>query len=902
MRSLFDMLGMSDQTLLLAILFDAAFKGAILLSATMLLSLLLRRAAAATRHLIWSLALIGVLALPLLSFIIPQWNVPLVPQILPSSESLQRLPGPEFRLPKSKSQKIYQAESRDDKTWTISTNYASPAPAPQRESKWSIVLPAWSWATWIFAIWLGGVLIVATRWLLGWVSVKLLSRRAEEILDDTWYDLSESLSVELGLKTPVKLLRTENAMAPMTWGLLQPTILLPHDADTWSTERRRVVLLHELAHVKRGDLLSQFVAQIACALYWFNPLAWIAARQLRLEREQACDDAVLNSGAKASDYANHILEILRELRFAKYSPSAAVAMAQCSQIESRLRAILNPNLRRRALTPAGELFLGAAVACVVLPLAAISPWARFEKAPAKPIDKLALSNGQLQYSDPKFSFGLSLGSPINDPMVISPWPTETYETATPTASTSTDDCVEKKHDSGVGLRLDRLVQDGANLVGENLVSALHALGIESLPGEHLVGATAEKLGNVLAAKLRDSGYDEWKINDIVSRISGGVDDEYVQDVKKAGYAQLSIEQLLQMRIHGVDAEYIRDMKAAGFDNLDIAELIQLRIHGVDAEYAKEMKAAYGDLSLDELLQLRIQGVDAEYAKEMKAAGYDDLSIDQLLQTRIHGVDADYAKEMKATYGDLSLDELLQLRIQGVDADYAKEMKAAGYDDLSIDQLLQMRIHGVDADYAKEMKATYGDLSLNELLQLRIQGVDADYAKEMKAAGYADLSIDQLLQTRIQGVDADYAKEMKATFGDLSINELLQLRIQGVDADYAKEMKAAGFGDLSIDELLQLRIQGVDADYAKEMKAAGFADLSTGDLLQLRIQGVDAEYVKEMKTVGFDKLTTGQLLQMRIQGVDAHFVKELQEAGLKNLSPEKAIRMKIQGFDASFFKE
>jgi len=788
MRSLFDVLGMSDQTPLLAILFDVALKGAILLSATMLLTLLLRRAAAATRHLIWSLALIGVLALPFLSFIIPQWNVPLVPKILPSSESLQRLPAPEFRLPKSKAQKIYQAESRDDNTWTISTNYASPVPTAQRESTWRNVLPAWSWSTWIFAIWLGGVLIVATRWLLGWVSVKLLSRRAEEILDDAWYDLSESLSAELSLKTPVKLLRAENAMAPMTWGLFRPAILLPHDADTWSTERRRVVLLHELAHVKRGDLLSQFVAQIACALYWFNPLAWIAARQLRVEREQACDDAVLNSGAKASDYANHILEILRELRFAKYSPSAAVAMAQSSQIESRLRAILDPNLRRRALTPAGELFLGAAVACVVLPLAAISPWTRFEKAPAKPIDKLALSNGQFQYNDPQFSFGFSSGNATNDPMVISPWPADLDETATPTASASTGDCDEKKHDSGVGLKLDRLVQDGANLVGENLVSALHALGIESLSGEHLVGKTAEKLGNVLAAKLRDSGYDEWKINDIVSRVSSGVDDEYVQDVRKAGYSQLSIEQLLQMRIHGVDAEYITAMKDAGFGDLSVEDLIQLRIHGVDGEYAKEMKATYGDLSINELLQLRIQGVDADYAKEMKSAGFDDLSIDQLLQTRIHGVDADYAKEMKATYGDLSIGELLQLRIQGVDADYAKEMKAAGFGDLAIDELLQLRIQGVDAEFAREMKtAGFADLSTNNLLQLRIQGVDAEYVKEMKTVGFDKLTTDQLLQMRIQGVDADFVKELQeAGLKNLSPEKVIRMKIQGFDASFFKE--------------------------------------------------------------------------------------------------------------------
>jgi len=766
MRSLFDAIGASTQAnAWVTILLAASLKGVLLLSAIFLLSLLLRRATAATRHLVWSLAMIGVLALPVLSFILPQWSMPLTPQILPSSQSLERAPAlPEnFRLPKSKSPKIYQVKNNEETAWTVSTNYSVAVTPVRNQSNGSVALSSWSWATWIFVIWMSGALIVATRWLVGWLCVKLLSYRAQEIFDDEWYNLSESLSAELDLQRPVKLVRAPNAAAPMTWGLLHPVILLPHDADTWSAERRRVVLLHELAHVKRGDLLAQFVAQIACALYWFNPLAWIAARQLRLEREQACDDAVLNSGAKASDYANHILEILRALRFAKYSPSAAVSMAQCSQIEGRLRAILDPHLRRRALSPRGELCTGAAIACIVLPLAAISPWARLEKAPAKSSSKFVLPQSQFQYSDSQFNLGLGTAGAANDPMVISPWSIDGNETPSASASASptvsSEDCDENKHDSGVGLRLDRLVQDSANLVGENLVSALHALGIENLPGEHLVGVTAEKFGNVLAEKLRDSGYDEWKIENLVNRISSGLDDEYVQDVKKAGYAQLSIEQLLQMRIHGVDAEYIRDMKATGFDNLSIEELIQMRIHGVDADYAREMKATYGDLSLDELLQLRIQGVDADYAKEMKAAGF----------------------------GDLGINELLQLRIHGVDAEYAKEMHDAGFGELSTEELLQTRIHGVDVDYAKEMKSTYGELSLNELLQLRIQGVDTEYTKEMKAAGYDDLSIEQLLQTRIQGVDADFVKELKEVgLKNLTPEKAIQMRIHGFDARFFKE--------------------------------------------------------------------------------------------------------------------
>ncbi len=844
MNAFFDAAATFAQTTWLKVLLDAFLKGALLLMTAWILSLLLRRAAAATRHLIWSLALIGVLALPVLSFILPSWNLPLAPAIVPSSQKFENSPSPlpDYQLRQSTPQKFYYPPAHDEQMLTVSTGYQSQLNSVSKtpvKSNWLAALSSWTWPTWILLIWLSGVMLVSARWLLGWLSVKWLSRRSQEIFDDEWNALSESLSAELGLRQPVKLLRAETTTAPMTWGFFRPVILLPDNAETWPAERRRVVLLHELAHIKRGDLLSQLVAQIACAFYWFNPFTWLAARRLRIEREQACDDAVLNTGAKASDYANHILEILRSLRFAKCSPSMAVAMAPCSQLESRLRAILNPNLCRGALTTKGEMLLGAAVACVVLPVAAISPWANFEKTPTQSGAKLVLSDSQFQLMNPKLD--LRTGAALN-PIFIAPWQAGADETT----ATSSEDCNEEKHDASIGLRLDRLAKNSASLVGQNLVEAMRALGIENIAGQNLIQKTSQELGDLFAAKLRESGYDELSIHELVQRVNEGFDESFAQDVKKSGYPNLTVEQLLQMRIHGIDAEYIKAMKEAGFD----------------------------DLSVEELLQLRIQGVDPEYVKEMKAAGFAQLDADELLQMRIHGVDADYARELNA----------------------------AGFGELAIERLLQLRIHGVDADYAKEMKAAYGDLSLEELLQLRIQGVDTDYAKEMKAAGFGDLPINDLLQMRIQGVDAEYAKAMRAAYPDLSTNDLLQLRIQGVDADFAKGMKAAGFGDLSINDLLQLRIQGVDADYAKAMKAAGFAGLSTNQLLQLRIQGVDADYVKEMKAVGYNNLSTEQILQMRIQGVDADFVKELQKAGLKNLSPEKLIQLKIHGFDAGFFRE
>src|SRR5262245_60915859 len=142
----------------------------------------------------------------------------------------------------------------------------------------------------------------------------------------------------IGLRQSVELLQAPDASVPMTWGSVHPRVLLPQEARRWPLPRRRVVLLHELAHIQRLDCLTQSLAQVCCAMYWFHPLVWVAARALRSEREKACDDLVLSSGAeKASDYAGHLLDIARSMHSSVCcSGFATVAMARRSQLEGRL--------------------------------------------------------------------------------------------------------------------------------------------------------------------------------------------------------------------------------------------------------------------------------------------------------------------------------------------------------------------------------------------------------------------------------------------------------------------------------------------------------------------------------------------------------------------------------------
>src|SRR5205823_2978508 len=125
---------------------------------------------------------------------------------------------------------------------------------------------------------------------------------AERIDDGPLRNLTTAIARELNLTAPIRLLSSSHPMLLVTWGWRRPTVLLPAAATTWSDERLRVVLRHELAHIQRSDWALQMLAEILCALYWFNPLVWLACRRLRHESERACDDRVMGGGMRGSDY------------------------------------------------------------------------------------------------------------------------------------------------------------------------------------------------------------------------------------------------------------------------------------------------------------------------------------------------------------------------------------------------------------------------------------------------------------------------------------------------------------------------------------------------------------------------------------------------------------------------
>jgi beta-lactamase regulating signal transducer with metallopeptidase domain len=360
----------------LAVLLDSGAKGLALLALAAGGAFALRRASAASRHLVWILAMAGLLLLPALSVVVPKWQLPLLPSTLgirPTPSLLRTMPEvPWTENTTPVPSPLSSLEAKPETALQMSPPEAEAASASVQPSALSAspAPPRFPVAFWTLAAWgtVAGAILLPL--LGGLVAVGRLVRAARPFADPEWSDRLHDLSAALGVDRPVRLLCAGPGTMPMAVGLLRPAILLPQEADTWPEEKRRAVLLHELAHVARRDCLTHALARVALALHWFNPLAWVALRQMRVERERACDDRVLTAGERASAYADHLLDIARTMHTDALTSIAAITMAKQSQLEGRLLAVLDPKRNRKSLKRSG-VFLGVLFTWfLLLPLAA----------------------------------------------------------------------------------------------------------------------------------------------------------------------------------------------------------------------------------------------------------------------------------------------------------------------------------------------------------------------------------------------------------------------------------------------------------------------------------------------------------------------------------------------------
>lgn len=387
--------------LILSWLMDSLLQAAVLLPLIAAVMWFSRKSSAALRHQMWMLVLIALLIAPPLA----QWvTFPIdaeaeasgdtkssvvnstvsepQPDVLAAAKSAESAEPPQAKLAAPGQQTVAGVQQREvapgpQQVLNPSLAQASQA-SPQAEADRRRVdtppgtsnattsggvavtpdsrVSEWRWvptrrvARTVSVVWLAGVLLLVLRLSAAQLILWRTVRAAQPWDNDRLQQLADSVAREISLDRSFQLQQAHGDLVPMTCGVWRPVVVLPAAARQWDSHRLRMVLIHELAHIKRRDCCWQWLMFVATTMQWFNPLVWLVTARMRIEREQACDDAVLNHGVRGSDYAEVLLDISTGCRRNVFAMCAGVAMARSARLSARVQAILDQRRDRRSVS------------------------------------------------------------------------------------------------------------------------------------------------------------------------------------------------------------------------------------------------------------------------------------------------------------------------------------------------------------------------------------------------------------------------------------------------------------------------------------------------------------------------------------------------------------------------
>ena len=505
------------------LLLEIGLKAAAVLALALGLVMTLKRLPASQRALIAHLGLLVAAAMPLLVLFGPQIEVA-------------------------------GAWTRDAVVATAPIAAGEPAPleAVVRHGAAPVAVSPLNGATWALLAWIAGAAVLGSGLGLGLARLFRLQREAAVLTDRDWLVALAQAQHRMGVKQGTALLRSERLASPVSWGLLRPTIVLSERALR-NPARAEAILAHELAHVVRMDWLNLLIARVATAMFWFNPLAWILARQAHELREEAADDVVLRGDVDGPDYAGMLVDFARGERGASLA-AHGVAPGKGS-LKRRLCRVLDRSARRDPARPvqvAAGLLVAAALA---VPLAAFTPMQVRTAAHA--------------------GAGTPAGAAGIDP---DPGHAEVGVELSPAEEAALEAQIEAEAEA------QAVVQEPGSAAPPARAGRLSP---EALASMSLHGVTPEWIAALehelpWVRGLSASGLTNLAIHDVTP--------EWVRSMRSAGYDRLSYAQVTSMAVHGVDASFVRDLAGAGLTDLSVDQLVGLKIAGVDARYARRMEA------------------------------------------------------------------------------------------------------------------------------------------------------------------------------------------------------------------------------------------------------------------------------------------------------------------------
>lgn len=592
------------------VLVGIALKSLLIAGLTLALLRFLKNRSAAERS--W-VAHIGLLALVIVAFaplVLPAWNVE-APAILGSEvrpAPVEVLPtGPTF--------------TRESPAAAARELAFKAAPAAQQPSRLPS-LSASSVATVLYAL-PAAVLLLITLIALG--RLVTLRARADVLVDGHWLSALARAQRRMGFKHGTALLTSNELASPISWGLMRPVILLNSRAVEASDEAEAIIA-HELAHVARFDWLKLLLARVATALFWFNPLVWLLAREAHQLREEAADDSVLAADIVDTDYAQLLVGVARHECPGLLLGAHGVAPSK-SSLARRVARVLDGKSVRGPVARSFALGVFAGAVLVAGPLAALTITPKSREPVAS---HAALKLASAEPAEP--------ASPVTSEV-----PTDLPRIIATGVSTSVATAVAAVAPAPVPFRV--VAPNGATVEGGNgTVVARSANGATVTvypPDAQGRRKTVARSSNGSTAITYADATDPQSriVQKAIEAKAVGLTPEYIAAMRAAApsLAGLDFAEFNELKAVGVTPEFARSLAAAGFPRISADELTEARAVGVTGQYVSAMRWAGVEGKLDDFIQLRAVGVDPSFAARVKASGLKNIRASDLVELRAMGI-------------------------------------------------------------------------------------------------------------------------------------------------------------------------------------------------------------------------------------------------------------------------
>lgn len=717
----------------------ALFLGATAVRATVLLlaaagagALLRRSASASARHLLWLLTLAGLFLLPVLSPLLPRWSL----AVMAPAPAAAPLASPATVAPQPATAGLVGPAAARPIVAAVDRSRRIPAPA----------LPP---GTLLLGAYLAGAALLLVRLARQQRRLARVGATAPAVTAPEWMEALSAGRAELGIRRPVRLVRAGPAAMPMTWGAVHPVVAVPEEAEAWPAERRDAVLLHELAHVARFDSLAQAAAAVACALYWFHPGAWLLARQLRRESEVACDDRVLLAGARPHAYAGELLAVARSFSAAA-APALAVGMASPSQLESRLRALLDAGRARRA--PGWPI--RAAAACVTALVLASLASAQLTRRPAlhAPMQRLSADTRAHSYAADRAP------APASNPDAAQP-------AAPPTdAMPALLSALPAGAQEGLTGRWELGPQSFGHL-RPGLAQLQMRLAPNSFTGTTVDLSRFIGLGGAIPAGTAPARFElrgeagtivfegEFRGGEGAGTFRFTPSRDFAAGLQRRSLGTATPEELARAVIFDVTLAKADALLAVLGEKPPIDELTRLIGHGVTPEYVRQLASlGYRDVSAEDIIRLSNHDIGIAWIRDVQAAGYREASVEDLIRLSNHDIDVAWIRDLQSLgYRGATVEDMIRMKNNGVDTDWIRGFQAIGYRDLTPEDLVRMKSNGVDVGYARTLQGLgYDRVSPEDLIRMRRRGVTPDFIRSENARRGTRLSPEDLIYARTRG--------------------------------------------------------------------------------------------------------------------------------------------------------